>query len=288
VSQPPAPSTSKPVLLRKASDFGMTRSQLRGRRWQRASRGLFAPSGSLACLTDRARAYALILPAGSGFGHLTGAALRAWWLPWLPAALPMFATTCGRVHIQRDGLYVRRSRLTKLESFDGLPVVTASDCLLELAVDLSLVDLVPLVDVALRARHCTLDQAWTVAMSRRPGAANLRRALQLGDPRSESAWESILRLVHVTAPARPRPRQALARLAYQRYGYTAAEIVRRSGQIIADAEQAFGLAHDPNRHRRWLFAAAQSTLTPQGRRRLRRRLERYSNAHIRPKPQPPP
>ena len=72
--------------------------------------------------------------------------------------------------------------------------------------------------------------------------------------------------------------KVLARLGCQRYGYTAAEIIRRPGRIIADGEDAYGLPHDGRRLRPWLSAAAESTLTPEGRGRLRRRLERYARA----------
>ena len=75
-----------------------------------------------------------MLPRASGFGHLTAAALRHWWLPWLPTALPLLATTRSAV-IQRPGLYVRRSALTTFEGSTGLPMVQPATCLLEMAVD---------------------------------------------------------------------------------------------------------------------------------------------------------
>ena len=226
--------------------------------------------------------------------------------------------------MQRPGLYVRRSVLARFEQLGDLPIVEPADCLLEMALDLSVVDLVPMIDVALGTNACTHDDLTALARSRRRGARNLRRALRLSDPRSESAWESLLRLVHVVSgiadvvpqhvvlddsglevaradlwlagtrriheydgadhrtPEQHRKdlarEKALSRIAFARFGYTAAEIVHRPGRIIADAEDAFGLPRDPVRRRRWHAAAADSTLTAGGRRRLRERLERYARA----------
>ena len=101
--------------------------------------------------------------------------------------------------MQRPGLYVRRSQLAEFETVGGdraLSCVTGAQTLGELAQDLSLVDLVPLVDCALAAGTSAQDIA-AVAMRRGRGARMLRRALNLADPRSESWWESVLRLMHV-------------------------------------------------------------------------------------------
>jgi hypothetical protein len=68
--------------------------------------------------------------------------------------------------------------------------------LLELAQDLSLIDLVPLVDVAL-AQGSGRDDILGAARPRSRGARTLRRAVALADGRSESWWESVLRLLHV-------------------------------------------------------------------------------------------
>lgn len=184
--------------------------------------------------------------------------------------------------------------------------------------------LVPIVDIALRQLACTREGITAIAWPGRRGAATLRSALQLSDPRSESPWESLLRLLHVFAGFAHVESQALirdetgrvvaradllltgtkrlheydgadhrdaaqhrldlgrektlARLGCERYGYTAAEIVQRPARIITDAEEAYGLRHDPRRLRRWRRAATESTLTAQGRARLRARLERYARA----------
>jgi hypothetical protein len=191
------------VRLRDAPDQGLSRAALRGRRWERISYGLHAPAAPMRTLEERARLMAPLLPRDSGFGHLTSAALRGWWLP-LGLDMPglMFASTTAGVHIQRHGLYVRRSAYTTFEDVDGLPLVSPQETLVELAKDLTLVNLVPMVDCALAAGASPIA-ILSAARRRAKGAARLRRAVMLSDPRSESWWESVLRLVHVIAGLGP-------------------------------------------------------------------------------------
>ncbi len=190
---------------RDAELAGVSRGRLRGPAWQPISYGLHAPTRPDRTLRELAGMTQQVLPRDSGFGHLTSAQLRGWWLPngFRPPPAPLlFASTTSSVHVQRHGLYVRRSRHTEVDDVDGLPVVTAAETLVELARDLSLVDLVPLVDCAL-ARGASPVAILAAARPRARGAGRLRRAVMLSDPRSESWWESVLRLVHVVAGLGP-------------------------------------------------------------------------------------
>ena len=146
-----------------------------------------------------------VLPRDSGFGHLTSAELRGWWLPLgltRDCGDLLLASTKSNVHVQRSGLYVRRSANTEVQEIGGIPIVSASITLLELASDLTLVDLVPLVDCALR-NGTTAEEIDAATRLRSRGSRTLRRALALSDPRSESWWESVLRLMHVAAGLGP-------------------------------------------------------------------------------------
>jgi hypothetical protein len=183
------------VRLRDAPDLTLSRGRLRGVGWERLSQGLHAPVREDRSLAELAAMVAHVLPRDSGFGHLTSAALRHWWLPLHLPPHVLLATTGSGVHVQRRGLYVRRARLAELEQVGVLTCVSVPETLIELARDLSLIDLVPLVDCAL-AGGTGPDELLVAARPRRPGAAVLRRAVQLSDPRSESWWESILRLQH--------------------------------------------------------------------------------------------
>ena len=149
----------------------------------------------------------------------------------------------------------------------------------------------------------------------------LAQALSLADGRSESAYETLLRLVHVlsgltevepqqllTDPAgRPIARadlwlretrrlheydgadhlasrqqqkdrrrdNHLARHNYDRRGYTQPEITMHAGRIVRDAEDAFGLDHDPSRVQGWLSEFRRSSYSASGRMQLHRRLTRF-------------
>jgi len=188
--------------MRNAAEHELTRARLRTARWERLSQGLYALRTTDRPLIDRAGAFAHVLPRDSGFGHLSAAQLRGWWLPHLTASPVLFASTSSDVHVQRPGLYVRRSRLTELERLGDLPLTTPAQTLVELARDLTLVDLVPMVDCAVAAGTA----AEAILAAAQPGCRGrrvLQRAVALADPRSESWWESVLRLVHVVAGLGP-------------------------------------------------------------------------------------
>lgn len=181
--------------LRDAAVHELTRGRLRTLAWEAVSHGLYAPLDLQRSTLDHARALTQVLPRDSGFGHLTSARLRGWWLPNRLGPHVWLATTTSAVHVQRRGLYVRRSRYAEFEDVDGVPVVSAAQTLVELARDLSLLDLVPMVDCALRGGTAPAD-ILAAARPRVPGANRLRGALPLADPHSESWWESVLRLLH--------------------------------------------------------------------------------------------
>ncbi len=134
---------------------------------------------------EHARLLSEALSKGSGFGHLTSARLRKWWLPNQLGQHVLFVTTAGSLHVQRDGLYVRRSRYAEVEMLGEIPVMSMAVTLIEPARDLSLVDLVPMVDQAIAA-GCPAGSILAAAHPRIPGAQRLRRAVALADPRSES------------------------------------------------------------------------------------------------------
>lgn len=88
---------------------------------------------------------------------------------------------------------------------NGLRVTTAAETILAAARDLGVLDLVILGDSALRLRHCTLTDLEITARQRRRGAPLLRRVIPLLDARSESPWESIMRVLHQAAEIRVTP-----------------------------------------------------------------------------------
>ncbi|MFT4288648.1 hypothetical protein [Nocardioides sp.] len=102
-------------------------------------------------------------------------------------------------------------------AINGIVVTSVAEAVLAAARFLSLLDLVVLVDSALHLGRCTRGDLEAVATLRRRGAPALRRVLRYADQRSESAWETLLRMLHVacgiTAPARVRPATCAATVA---------------------------------------------------------------------------
>ncbi len=159
---------------------------------------------------DRLSAWQLALPEGAVFTSLTAAALRGWWLPATPAPLVQIAVGERDSHPQRRGLRVFRLQdRPDRELVYGLPVAAAAETLLAAATELAVLDLVPLADSALRSGACTLDEVRAMAATRRRGAPALRRVLLQLDARSESPWESIMRVLHRAAGIEVEPQYVI-------------------------------------------------------------------------------
>jgi hypothetical protein len=310
--------------MREARQRGLTRGQLRSSAWDHPSHDLYGPAGSVASLPDLCRALRQVLPAGAAFSHLTLARLLDVWLPPLPDWLPVQATLPpGAVRPERSGLWVARTRarLHRPIAVKGLPGVPVSVMIGQLAEDLALLDLVVAVDCVLHRSWCTVGDIREAIKSRQRGAPRLRAALDLVDGRSESPWETILRLLLVLcgfANAEPQGQiygstgrliargdiwlpgtrrlceydgehhrdrtrhrldlareKDLSRHGFERYGYTKPEIVEAPYRIIRDAEDAYGLPHDPTRLSNWWPVFEESTLSASGWSRLLRRLHRF-------------
>lgn len=174
------------------------------------SRGLHRLTADPDSLADL-RAWQLALPPSGRFTHLTGALVHDWWTVPLPDDLPVFAALVDREsRPQRAGIVTTRHReLSEPCTKGGLLVDPPAEVLLACARHVSLVDLVVLVDSALHLESCTIEDLLTTAGRRRRGAPLLRRAIVLADRRSESPWETLLRLLHVTCDVAVQPQYPL-------------------------------------------------------------------------------
>lgn len=174
------------------------RGKVRGPQWTRVSRGLYRPRASDSPLHDDLRAWQLALPATGCFTHLTGALVRGWAVPPLPPDLPVFAgiARCDP-RPRRPGLLIsRHAEPIHYDELGGLRVARAAEIMLAVGRDLGLLDLVVLADSALRLGACSEAELHKAGTRRRRGAPALRLALAYVDGRSESAWETVLRLLH--------------------------------------------------------------------------------------------
>ena len=149
------------------------------------------------------------LRADASFTHLSSAIVCGWWLPVLPATLPVWiAQDKAHNHTRRHGARVLRSRLApKFDVIAGVRVSRPADTLLASARDLAVLDLLVLVDSALQAGDVTLDDLREVVGRRRSGVPGLRAAIALADGRSESAWESLLRVLHTSCGIEVEPQR---------------------------------------------------------------------------------
>jgi hypothetical protein len=190
---------------------GPARGHLRGRAWTPVSHGLFKPTTEVDGLAQDLAAWILVLPGSAVFTGLTAALIYGWWVPPLPADLPVFASIdVADNRPRRDGL--RISRLVGVPRallVEGIPLAPPAEVLLACARELHLLDLVVLVDAALHAGVVTPGELHEVMSRRRYGVPLLRRAVQLADGRSESAWETLLRILHVICDIPVEPQYVL-------------------------------------------------------------------------------
>lgn len=149
----------------------------------------------------------LALPAAAVFTGITGALARGWWVPPLPPGVPVFVGLPREdARPRRPGLVVRRQvRPVDHQLRDGLRVAPATDVLLSAARDFGLLDLVVLADAALHLGQCDVRELTRAAAQPCYGASGLRRALRYVDGRSESAWETVLRLLLVSCEVPVEP-----------------------------------------------------------------------------------
>jgi hypothetical protein len=118
--------------------------------------------------------------------------------------------TIGARYPERKGLLVyRHPRPVPTATFNGFGLTTGAETLLAAARDLGLLDLVILGDSALRTGDCTLEELQPTAGQQRWGAPRLPAVLPLLDKRSESPWESVMRVLHVGAGFEVEPQKKI-------------------------------------------------------------------------------
>ena len=149
------------------------------------------------------------LRADACFTHLSAVIVRGWSLPEVPAALPVWiAQDKRRNHTRRRG--ARVLRLSGPPAYDevaGLRLAKPVDVILACAQDLALLDLVVIIDSALHAGDVSMEELEQAARGRRQGAGRLGETLGWVDGRSESAWESLLRVLHVACGFQVEPQR---------------------------------------------------------------------------------
>ena len=149
------------------------------------------------------------LRPGACFTHLSAVIVRGWALPELPADLPVWIAQEKGINPsrRRGARVIRQSTPPDGEVIAGVRLARPAETLLACARDLSVLDLVVVIDSALHCGDVGVAELQAVVAGRRPGAARLREALRLADGRSESAWESLLRVLHVVCGFEVEPQR---------------------------------------------------------------------------------
>ena len=163
------------------------------------SRGLFRPTDAGDPYVASLRAWQLALPPDAAFSGPTAARLLGWDLPPLLGDLPVFASMRqGQTAPFRPGLCVTRHRTGPVyDELDGLRVARPCEVIVACARFLSVLDLVVIIDSALRSRQVELLELWIASTRLRRGTPQLRRALLLADGGAGSVMETLLRVLHV-------------------------------------------------------------------------------------------
>jgi hypothetical protein len=176
-----------------------SRGQRAGRGWTPVSRGVHRRVDADPITADLI-AWQQVLPTSARFTHLTAARVYGWWMPPVPPALPVHVVIDRRqTRPSRPGLRViRHTEVVPARLLEGVRLDPPADTLLACARDLCELDLVVLVDSALHAGDVTLEQLGVMASGRRRGGPALRLALEGCDARAESAWEVLLRRLHLS------------------------------------------------------------------------------------------
>lgn len=153
------------------------------------------------------RGWQLLLTGHGCFTALTAARIRGWELPPVPQDTPVFvAMQLDDPRPLRAGIRTsRHPEAIPHEDIEGLRCASAAETILACARWLASVDLVVLIDSALRAGDVTVAELSAVCRPRRRGRRALLAALSWVDGRAESTWETLLRLLHVVIEVEVEP-----------------------------------------------------------------------------------
>ncbi len=190
------PATDTLAVMRAERDVVV--GEVRRTGWSRVAHGLYRREATAQERLADLTAWQQVLPASGCLTHLTAAALHGLWLPPLPEGLPVFVSQ-SKHEVRPKRPEVKAMRHTKpiASAWHGeLRVAVVDEALLVCARHLGLLDLVVLGDSAIHLGLTTVAALRASASRRRWGAARLQYAVGWMDGRSESPWESLLRVFH--------------------------------------------------------------------------------------------
>ena len=189
--------------LAEASRLGLSKHQLAGPAWTRLGGGFYALCDIAESPLTLLSAAMQRLPSMAAFSGRTASWLHG---AVSPLSLPIEVTVACNSRFA--GLVVRRARLAADEVVirKGFRTTSALRTTADLGCRLSLVEAVVELDQMLHMRLVRVEQIrrWIDTHHGYRGVANLRRAIELVEPATESRMETRLRLVLVLARL-PKP-----------------------------------------------------------------------------------
>lgn len=246
-----ADSTLSPVDATLDSTPVAIRGRPRRVAYQRVAHGVHRPrldgGGSRDEWLADMQGWQLLLTGHGCFTGLTAARIRGWDLPPVPDTAPVLvALQQDDPRPLRDGIRTsRHPEPIPFEVIEGLRCAIAAESVLACARWLSVLDLVVVVDSALRARDVTIEELRAVCRPRRRGRGALLAALTLVDGRAESPWETLLRLLHVAVDVEVVPQLEVR----DEGGVLVARVDLHVVGTTSDHEYDGGHHREPDEHR---------------------------------------
>jgi very-short-patch-repair endonuclease len=203
-----------PFLVADGFEAGFSRQNLRSQSWDDSVYGVRMRPGEHE-LVERCAAFAIRMPAGAFFSHLTAAQVLGIPIPHRALLSPSLHISVGVPDRAPHARQITGHRLHlddgDVIEFRGLRITSASRTWCDLSAELPLLDLVAAGDFIIHWRSplaSRFDLATTVARSSgRRGIGVARQALELLDERAESPPESMLRVIMRRVGLSPRINQ---------------------------------------------------------------------------------
>jgi hypothetical protein len=242
-------SSVEPIPTRLAAAAGLSRGQLRTKRWVAPFNGVRIDREAAGDVRTVYRALTAVARVPVIISDQSAAGFYEWWLPRVTVALIEISVGPGHF-VERPGVRCHRRVLDPMDvcQVDGITLTSPVRTILDLAAQLSLIDLVVVMDAALHMRTCTLEQLRARAYDRGVrGIARYRRAVELCDGRSESPMETLMRLLIVLSglPA-PTPQVTI----YDKHGDFVARMDLKAHGVRAAFEYDGGGHDEPVAHAR--------------------------------------
>lgn len=242
-------SRAGPIPTRFAAAAGFTPDQLRSKSWATPFHGVRVGGATAVDLRTACRALTAVARVPVVVSDRSAAALYGWWLPRVADTAIDISVAPDHL-IERAGVRCHRRGLdpTDVRDLDGIALTSPVRTILDLAGQLPLIDLVVVMDAALHMRTCELDELVARAQDRgMRGITRYRRALDLCNGLSESAPETMMRLVIVLSglPA-PTPQFKV----YNEHGIFVARTDLRAHGVRAAFEYDGGGHDEPVIHAR--------------------------------------